>query len=211
MEERLPVFLREQADGGDASRSSLNALAGIVCGDPAQGHDGDILRRVDGFRQGCETDTGNHAVGRDFLKDRCKEQEVCEFAAVPDFLNVVAGRAYNTGAPVLAEQASGGQGVIAGCSTGQVNTVASSFQRKRSRSIEENLHMAAFRPDGFDDRDGERFESSRKQVFFANLQVVHAAVSQSACLGLQSLCARMFVSRKEGALGDGIEKHLKAN
>lgn len=93
----------EQADGGDARRSCLDALAGIACGDAAEGEDWDMLRSFDGFRQGGETDAGNHAMGRDFLKDRCKKQEVCEFAAFPDFVNAVAGSANEAGPLVLGE------------------------------------------------------------------------------------------------------------
>lgn len=49
------------------------------------------------------------------------------------------------------------------------------------------------------------------QVFFADLKVVHAIFGQPARLGPQGLRLCVFVSRKEGTLGNGIEKHLRAN
>ena len=62
-----------------------------------------------------------------------------------------------------------------------------------------------------DDRGCEGTKSGKRQVFFANLEVVNSTCSQLACLSEERLRTIFLGSGEEGALGDGIEQHLRAN
>jgi len=150
--------------------------------------------------------------GEGFFVDRGKEDER-NLPGAASFLRGMTGAADDR-LPARASVDILSQGGGSGCgAAGKVNAIGSRFQGNFGRAIEQNPGRApaAFRllfPDGAGQGAGEAQQFWRPEVFFANLDVVHAAASPRLGQPEESIAALMFFLSQQPAVRDGAEKHI---
>ncbi len=141
LQEGAPLVAEEEADGGNAGGSSLDAGCGVFFGDAAEGEDGHGLRLLDGSAQGGDALAARHSLAGYFFKDGREEQQGGA-GGLADFLGRVAGGADDelaAGAGVDLFRGLDGGGACVGV---QVHAVGSGIEGQLRGAVDQDLSPA---------------------------------------------------------------------
>lgn len=223
-----PIIVEEEADPGDAGRSSRETVGHIVGSDPAESEN---RNGTGGFRGGVERvkaearEFVSGVFARDHLfrdhlfKDRREEDEGVGDGGVgvalglllgtEDFADRVAGVADDGVASSGGEARAGLGGGAEGCAGRQMDTVGASLERDGCGAVDEDAGLCVMGADSSDDFCCNCEQVGWGEVLFAYLDVIYAARGPLRGKFDKRSAARILVGAREvRAVGNGIEKHV---